>query len=249
MLTAPFRCQSILHTAISQSTFRLKKSLLQACAPSSGAQTVQLLATVVRLDSCLLTLQVAYSIAILRPFPLSCCFATVILLCHCHDPLPVMLPLCLCHTALPVMPPANLALHCEYYDACHCHATVPLSSTFAALMLYCHSHVILMNPYCLAIVMLLSIVMLLCHCCTALLVMLYAITILLGHCHAAWHCCNTLPVSYWFATVTLFFHCRVIFFPLSCSCATHAALSLTYCLASHAASPSHATCTLPIWFL
>ena len=70
-----------------------------------------------------------------QAFPLSYCFASVILLCHCHDLVPVMLLFGLCHTTLPVMLPANLTLHCKYHKACHCQATVPLSSVFAVLML------------------------------------------------------------------------------------------------------------------
>ena len=141
--------------------------------------TIMLLSTVIWLHSCLLTLRVSYSFATLRPFPLSYCFATAILLSHCHGPLPVMLPLCLCHIALPVMLPANLVLHCEYYNACHCHATVLLSSIFATLVLLSHNH----TAWPLSCYF--ATVMLLCHCCTALLVMLYSITMLLGHCHAA----------------------------------------------------------------
>ena len=57
---------------------------------SCSFTTIMLLATVIRLHSCLLTLHVSYSFAILRPFPLSYCFATVIyfvnviILCQSH---------------------------------------------------------------------------------------------------------------------------------------------------------------------
>ena len=52
-------------------------------------------------------------------------------------------------------------------------------------------------------------------------------------------CHNALPLLGYFATV------RLSFFPLSCSCVTHTALWVSYCLTSHAAFQSHAN--LPLW--
>ena len=123
-----------------------------------------------------------------QAFPLSYCFANVILLCHCHDPLPVMLLLGLCHTTLPVMLPANLMLHCKYHKACHCQVTVPLSSVFAALMLYCHAHATFTQSYHLAIVMLL------CHCHAAWPLLYYVACHAVRHYHTTWplSCCLTL---------------------------------------------------------
>ena len=102
---------------------------------------------------------------------------------------------------------SRITVHDEYYDACHCHATVPLSSIFAALMLYCHFHATFTHPYCLAIVMLL------CQsCCFATVVRL------------CWSCCTPLPC--YLATVMLLDTVAIL-----CQC-FHATLLLWYCFTS-----------------
>ena len=84
-----------------------------------------------------------YSITVVLYPLLSVHFATVMLRCCCHTPLPLYMLLtavllfCHCHSPLPALLTLSFMLFCLYCSAFHCLITFPLSGYFGGIILLC----------------------------------------------------------------------------------------------------------------